>query len=72
MTAAELKTYQKRINLDCITMALLCEVPYNTWKNYYHAVNAIPAALVPKIMDVYYFNLGLVMAIPYEMEARGN
>ena len=68
MTFLDLQAIQKEINLDAPTMAILCEVPYDTWKNYLYGVNSIPVSLIPKIMDVYYFNKGLTMSIPYEVE----
>ena len=52
MTHLELQSIQKEIKFDAPSMAAVLGIPYNTYKNYYYNVNAIPEEIAAKVLVI--------------------
>ena len=52
MTFLELQAIQKEIKFDCPSMAACLGIPYNSYKNYFYGINAIPEQIAANVLII--------------------
>lgn len=70
VTAAELKSYQKRNNLSTKDMCRLLDVTYNTYMNFLNNTKMISLKTINKLNTFYFSNIYKIEDVPERIEIK--
>ena len=70
MTHLQLQEIQKEIKFDAPSMAAVLGIPYNSYKNYYYGINAIPEQIARKVLEIKQINITFMEELPARVDDR--